>query len=1655
MEVCGDSSSGPSRLAAALAVALLALVPSIGAAQVLPGDASADGVVDGGDLPAIRDVILERGTAPGDADCNRDDAVDVRDLVCVATIAALPLPLVTGLQPSTARAGQSVTLTGTGLASPLGLPPWVELARQGGGTIPSPVTAADALSIVLTVPAGAATGPVLVTVPGRPPVGSTEPLVLLPASHFSLEALPAALSIQVGQTGSYVVRLASADGFSRLAELALSGLPPGITASFSPARITSGQTAVLTLTVPAGTAPASWPLTLTASATVDGLALAESVAVALTVEPLTTSFLGRTVVADPEQTPLAGITVSMLGRDGQGNPTGCAGQTLSDAAGNFALINLPAECVGPQLIRWDGRTATAPPGEYAGLDLLFTLTAGQATVSPVLVHLPRVDGSETFLVQQNAPFDQSYDFQTIPHLSVTVYAGTMLTLLDGSQPDPFPLIGVQVPIDRLPDEMPPPAGQVTPFIVAFQPANATASQPVAVWFPNLLGTPPGTQMPLITLDPTLGLMVGYGTGTISADGRQVVPDPDPAQPGRRYGLVHFDWHGPVPPPPPPGTGCKTACCLAAGSAGSGGGGAGGGALGGNPSAGKPVDLSSGIEVLRATDLALRGPRGAIEMARTFRTRWGEAGPFGIGTSHGYGWRLDTPAPQSAQLINLITPEGNRFPFRRRPDGALINDSVPGLAGLVMTVVGGAVELRWKDGSIHRFVPTGSLLLGSLLESITDRNGNRVTLVRDGSRPGRILEVVDPVGRKLLLGWDGADRITSLTDPIGRTVAYAYNGQGTLEEVTDPAGGVTRYEYDGANRLLRLIDPRGVVVAENSYDGAGRVAQQAAADGGVTQFSYQLLNPNDPQGPVLGTTVTDPLGRPTHYRFSSEQLLLGATDASGQTRVFTLEPGSNLLRSVSGNAACSTCGQPATGEASFTWDERGNVITETDALGATTTYTYLPDLALPTSRTDALGGVATFSYDPAGNLLSATAEDGRTTSYTYDAAGQRLEARDSLGGVTRFSYDAWGNLVEVVDALGHSTRLGYDAVYRLVEVIDPLGRVRRFEYDPLDRLVTATDPRGGATRFGWDGAGNLLTVTDARGKVTSFAWDGANRLIRRTDALGGEELFSYDLAGNLVATTNRRGQTRQLAYDERDRLVAEIEPDGSRTDYDYGAEGRLVASRDTVAGDHLLAYDGAGRQERLVSPVGTVETAYDPLGRVMRRQVVGLAPIDYGYDPAGRLAEVTAGSLAASFSYDAAGRLAAIERSGGVRTDYTLDPLGRVLALVHANAGGPLASRVYEIDTQGRPTSVTGEALQPLATPASLRTYDDANRLLSNGTETFTWDQDGQLLSRQGPSGTTAFGWDARGRLRAISPALGAPIELVYDFTGNLMERRQGGVSRGYLFDPLGNLLATADSAAGTTRVITGRGLDATLALERPGGTLELPLSDPAGSTIATVDATGALVARHGYEPFGAPTPAGSGFELGFLGRFEVAPGLVQLGARTYDPGLGRFLSEDPLGFAGGDPNLYRYAANAPTALSDPRGLAVVETSSTASVGFGGRGQIGGSVVIDPTNGLVGLKVCAGVGVVKGGGLFVNVGNLTVSPGSLSPGWSGDVSLVGHAQAALGFGAGVSGSLGLSGPLGGGCGAGQPSVQATPSGGTVYGFGAEAGVTVQGCVTYVF
>jgi hypothetical protein len=591
--------------------------------------------------------------------------------------AGLPVTYTTGpgisdFNPKSASPGTLITVAGTNLAPN----PRITLNRLGGGTLDAPVMNTGTSSVAFVVPAGAATGPITLVV-GSDTVGSASPLTIAASSNFALSVQPATVTLVAGQSVSVAVSLSSGNAFAQLATLQVAGVPSGATASFAPARITAGQTSVLTFTAPPGQASESSSLTIAASATVEGLLQSESALAQLSIATPTTSLLGRIVVSDTLETPLAGVSVTMLGKNGNGGTTSCTGSTVSDAAGNFLLGGLGAGCVGPQLVGYDGTTATSPEGEYAGVNLIYTLAANQATASPVLVHLPRIDDKETFFVRQNSSTEQSYLYKTIPGLSVTVYPGTTFTLENGTRPDPFPLVAVQVPVDRLPDAKPPVPTMFNSFIVAFQPANAVASKPAAVFYPNTLNTHPGVNMPLLTLDPTRGRMLPYGTATVSANGRQIVPDLNPSLPGTRYGIVNFDWHGAMPPPPPEppdnppvNPPCPICPCDVV--------------VDEPLEVGDPCDVTSGLQVVRATDIAIGGSRGSVSVARTYRTLSTNPGPFGIGSSHNYGYFLSPNAPQNALLVNLIVPQGNWVAFSRSSTSEpLVNDTIPSLQGVRM------------------------------------------------------------------------------------------------------------------------------------------------------------------------------------------------------------------------------------------------------------------------------------------------------------------------------------------------------------------------------------------------------------------------------------------------------------------------------------------------------------------------------------------------------------------------------------------------------------------------------------------------------------------------------------------------------------------------------------------------------------------------------------------------------------------------------------------------------------------------------------------------------------------------------------------------------------------------------------------------------------
>jgi uncharacterized protein (TIGR03437 family) len=230
--------------------------------------------------------MITSSATPGPRTVTVTTATEVASLANAFTVIPGSLTIA-DFNPKSAPLGTLVTITGTNLQPSAGTAPQIALAKQGGGTIAGPISSATATSLAFVIPPGAASGPVNVTVNGNS-ASTTTPLTILPA--FSLSAAPPAANVIQGLSTAYSVSLSASTGLDQPAALNVTGLPAGITATFNPSQITSGQTSILTVTAPMGQSIGTATLSVSAVASVTGIPVTQSTTVNLNIQPVPTSF---------------------------------------------------------------------------------------------------------------------------------------------------------------------------------------------------------------------------------------------------------------------------------------------------------------------------------------------------------------------------------------------------------------------------------------------------------------------------------------------------------------------------------------------------------------------------------------------------------------------------------------------------------------------------------------------------------------------------------------------------------------------------------------------------------------------------------------------------------------------------------------------------------------------------------------------------------------------------------------------------------------------------------------------------------------------------------------------------------------------------------------------------------------------------------------------------------------------------------------------------------------------------------------------------------------------------------------------------------------------------------------------------------------------
>jgi RHS repeat-associated protein len=1176
-------------------------------------------------------------------------------------------------------------------------------------------------------------------------------------------------------------------------------------------------------------------------------------------------------VLEVEGPPLAGVIVK-IGEF----------ETRTDSLGRFELVDAPA---GHQTLCVDGRALRS--GDFGMYEIGVDVREAGTTDVGFPIWLSRIDDAHGITVDSPTTGEVVLTTPKIPGLEIHLAPGTVITNDEGEVIHDLSISE----LSRVRPPFPLPSLVETPVYFTVQPGGAYLSKKARIYYPNLVHAPAGTRVQFWHYSPDGRGWYVYGWGEVSADGKQVVPDPGVGVYELTGSMIHFPF-------------LDLPALWAA--------------VGDFLSDGDPVDLGTGLFNMEKTDLAVADVM-PVALGRTYRSQDTTSRFFGIGSTSSL--EIFLKLVTAWQELVLVLPDGGQVRYLRINPGNLQADAIFEHTATPtrfyksrVTWNGTGWDLKLVDGTKYVFNND------TTLAAVVDRFSNRVTFDRVIGISDHINVARSPNGRWLKFSYDGSDRISMVEDNIGRTVLYTYDPSGRLWKVTDPNGKVTEYGYDGAHRLTTIKDPRLITWVTNVYDPtSGRVSQQTQVDGGVYQFAYTVVN-----GKVTQTDVTDPRNFVRRVTFNASGYGVTDTVALGQpeqqTTSYERDPSSNLVLSTTDALGRVTRN---------TYDTSGNPLTITSLYATpdavTTTFSYdalFNDLA---SVKDPLNHTTVFGYDAKGNRRSETDPLTHQTLFQYYPSGQLFTSTNALAKTTTFTYQN-GDVATTSDPLGRVTKRFTDAAGRPTFVTDPLGNTVRTDYDLLNRVTQVTDPRSGVTVFTYDENGNRLTVKDAKLNVTTYTYDNMDQVATRKDALLKTETYTYDKQGNVLTTTDRKGQVTEFRYDSLGRQsFAGFGRTGTAPNFTYqstvsytrDAANRLHIAVDSVGGTITREYDLLDRLTSETTGQGAITYQYDSANRRSQLQVAGQTAVVYGYDDADHLMSVTQGTTVVGFGYDDADRRTSLSLPGNLSLDYGYDDASQLLSITYKHSGSTIGDLAYSYDLAGRRATTSGSyARLNLPAAVTTATYNVDNQLTKWGSTNITYDLNGNMNG----DGTNTYSWNARNQLSAVTKSGQTLPSFTYDAFGRRQKKTLGATVTSYLYDG-GNTVQELTGGSPTANVLTGPGLDE-IFQRSEGPTTRTFLADALGSVVALADTAGVVQTSYTYAPYGETTVSGaaSNNKNQYTGRENDSDGLFFYRARYFQPVFGRFVSEDPLGFGGGDSDLYAYTGGRPTYLTDPSGL---------------------------------------------------------------------------------------------------------------------------------------
>ncbi len=610
----------------------------------------------------------------------------------------------------------------------------------------------------------------------------------------------------------------------------------------------------------------------------------------------------------------------------------------------------------------------------------------------------------------------------------------------------------------------------------------------------------------------------------------------------------------------------------------------------------------------------------------------------------------------------------------------------------------------------------------------------------------------------------------------------------------------------------------------------------------------------------------------------------------------------------------------------TYDADGNMLSQTDERGNTTTYTYDADGNV-LSMTDPKGNVTTYTYDANGNVTAMQNGDS-TVSYTYTkdmlTAIEKDNTASDDGGEVFYSFvsDAFDRPLNVTVGDGKNQQslvsYAYNPRHSLSSLTYGNGATMSYTYDDVD-LVTSIQYNGNEKfSFAYTDNNQMALIKDfADNRRTRLIYDDAGNIsgVLVTDDAhsdGGNELLykgylSTDSANGFTVSVNDNADITQLVktdeYDQAEGLLLNGE---EVVTYSYDEFGRVIGRKvntDSARNETLTYVAGSGTNSttNLVNTYNNTQRTYQ-----------------YSYDVNGNLSAVSEGIVVRVYQYDELGQLIEErDRYTNTTTQYTYDDGGNLVQkIVYPDFYGANGTPYREEYSYGE-----GAWADLLTEYGGIGiTYDTIGNPLTWRNEfEFTWQNGRELASATNTSTSVTYTYNQNG-IRTSKTVNGVKTTYVLDENDLLMGEITGENTIVYLYDENSSIYGFVYN-----------------------GTPYFYLFNGQGDVMNIVDETGTVVATYNYDAWGKVITATGDMAainpIRYRGYYyDAETELYYLQSRYYDAVVGRFLNADDVMYlrlyeSSCALNLFGYCCNNSVNMYDPNGRWVLALGIEGQAAF--------------------------------------------------------------------------------------------------------------------------